>query len=302
MLTFAKLGHKGNLGNQLFQIASTIGLSKKYGHDFTFPKWSYSDYFDFDFHESELKYDWESLNESRFNFYDWNIPNVGNYSINGWLQSELYFNSIDVHAVFKFKKDFEKKILEKYQELFSKPSILITVRRGDFVDNDCYFQLSYKYYFSALLHFFPDFENYNIVFTSDDINYCKYHFSFLNNVHFLEGLNAIEQLCLASYFDHFIISNSTFSWWLAKLGEKEKSLIVRPIQNFDGSYSEKYNEKDYFPIRWYKHDEKKVKIPLQYYKLILRGEVFKFNHQMKNFLKKRWIKKKKCIKKLIGRK
>ncbi len=29
-------------------------------------------------------------------------------------------------------------------------------------------------------------------------------------------------------FDHFIISNSSYSWWASYLGEKENSIIIAP--------------------------------------------------------------------------
>jgi hypothetical protein len=298
MLTFLKLGHKGNLGNQLFQIASTIGLATQYGHAFCFPKWEYGKYFDFDFKEIEENKQWIPLNEAQFNYYEWNLPK-GDYTLNGWLQSEKYFQNIDVKSIFKFKTDFEANLINQNKELFSKPTLLISVRRGDFVDNKDYFQLSYKYYFKALLHHFPDYEKYNIIFTSDDINYCKYHFYFLKNAYFLEGLNAIEQLCLASKFDHYIVSNSTFSWWLAKLGEKPNSTVICPIKNFDGSFAQKYDDSDYYPERWIKYNPNKDYLPSRFWKLFLKGETYKLKHQVFNLLKRSYVKIKKIIKKVL---
>lgn len=298
MLTFLKLGYKGNLGNQLFQIASTIGLANKYGHEFCFPKWEYAKYFDFDFKEIEDKKGWETLNEVHFNYYEWEIPR-GDYSLNGWLQSEKYFQRINIKSVFNFKTDFETSLINQNRKLFSKSTLLISIRRGDFVDNKDYFQLSYKYYFKALLHHFPDYEKYNIIFTSDDINYCKYHFSFLKNAYFLDGLNAIQQLCLASKFDHFIISNSTFSWWLAKLGEKSNSMVICPIKNFDGSFSKKYDDSDYYPERWIKYNPNKDYLPSRFWKLFLKGETYKLKHQVYNLLRRGYVKTKKIIKKIL---
>ena len=40
MITFNKLGQYGRFGNQLFHIASTIGIAKKQGYEFSFPNWS----------------------------------------------------------------------------------------------------------------------------------------------------------------------------------------------------------------------------------------------------------------------
>lgn len=292
MLTFLELGRKGNLGNQLFQVASTMGLAKKHGHGFVFPNWNYSPYFQYKFDSNIDNKDWLQIDELYFNHYDWHLTD-GDFSINGWLQSELYFKNIDIKSIFKFNQKFEKDLLEKHTQLFTKPGILITIRRGDFVNNKLYFQLSYKYYFTALVKYFPDFKNYNIIFSSDDINYCKHHFSFIDNAFFLEDLNAIEQLCLGSKFDHYIISNSTFSWWLAWLGEKKETKVICPIRNFDGYHSSIFDEKDYFPKRWTTHDEKKHAISLKYFKLIIKDKSYKskdrimffFNEMFLNFRK-----------------
>lgn len=300
MLTFLKLGHKGNLGNQMFQIASTIGLANQYGHEVSFPKWEYAKYFDFDFKEIEDEKKWTQLNELHYNHYEWKITK-GDYSINGWLQSEKYFQNIDIKSIFKFKTDFETNLINQNEELFSNPTILISIRRGDFVDNKDYFQLSYKYYFKGLLNHFPDYKKYNIIFTSDDINYCKYHFSFLRNACFLEGLNAIEQLCLASKFDHYIVSNSTFSWWLAKLGEKQNSIVICPVKNFDGSFAEKYDDSDYYPKRWLQYNPNVDNLSLKFWKLLLKGEAYKLKHQVLNLLNRKYVEIKKMIKKFLKR-
>jgi len=44
MITFANLGKYGRLGNQMFQIASTIGVAVKSGFDYGFPVWQNIDH------------------------------------------------------------------------------------------------------------------------------------------------------------------------------------------------------------------------------------------------------------------
>jgi hypothetical protein len=131
--------------------------------------------------------------------------------------------------------------------------------------------LTFKFYFLALIKNFPDWEERNLIFTSDDIAYCKYHFSFLKNAFFLEELTAIEQLALGSQCDDFVISNSTFSWWLAWLGEKRDSKIIRPIKNFRGEFAIKNDDSDYFPARWVSFDDNFYSLELKYLNLIIKG-------------------------------
>lgn len=301
MITYLNLGKKGNLGNQLFQIASTIGIAKKHGHEFCFPTWSFSRYFNFDFKEQENfnSFKWEIIQEKKFEYHDWDIHPNNNYSLNGWLQSEKYFEDLPIKQMFSFRKDFENQLIEQYENLYSKPTVLITVRRGDFVDNPNFFQISYKYYLTAILKYFSNLDSYHFVFTSDDINYCKFHFSGIKNTFFLENCSPIEQLCLATKMDHFIISNSTFSWWIAKLGEKENSLVIRPEKNFCGSLAIKYNEKDFYPDRWQLYPKKEFFIPYNYIFIVLKGEIFHIIEIAKIRRRKSWYRLKQWIKKAI---
>lgn len=303
MITFLNLGKKGNLGNQLFQIASTIGIAEKNNQEYCFPFWDYADYFEFNFNTCSNIDDWISIRENKFNYYNWEVAHE-NYDLNGWLQTESYFSNSNIKNVFKFKTEFEENLLEKQKHLFTQKTILVTVRRGDFVNNPNFFQLTYKYYLTALLTHFENLNQYNIIFASDNINYCKNHFSFLPNAYFLENLSPIEQMCLGSKFDNYIISNSTFSWWMAWLGEKKNSKIIRPIHVFDGEYLKDYNESDFYPNRWIQHDEKKYRLSNDYLKLKIYGPFNIGCTKISYFFKsnKRKITKsiKNSIKKIIG--
>ncbi len=281
MITFSKIEKKGNLGNQLFQIASTIGIAKKYGHDFGFVNWQFNKYF-----QTELPLvigdDFVSLEEQSFEYHNWDIKNE-NYDIEGWLQTEKYFDIPYTKELFSFKKAFQNKVKEKYKEAFAKKTILISIRRGDFVDHPDYFQISIKFYLDALAFHFKKWEKvYNLIVLSDDIEYCKFHFNFLPNTYFGEGLNGIEQLCLGSLCDDFIISNSTFSWWSAWLGEKEKSKVICPIKNFRGKKDKMSNDKDFFPDRWNKFDYETFKIKLD-------AEIYLKKDHFRNSIVKKYI-------------
>lgn len=47
MLTYRALGGNGRLGNQLWQVASTLGLAKAHGHEARLPPWRYQDAYRF---------------------------------------------------------------------------------------------------------------------------------------------------------------------------------------------------------------------------------------------------------------
>ncbi|SEG51647.1 alpha-1,2-fucosyltransferase [Flavobacterium urumqiense] len=261
MITFSKLEKKGHLGNQLFQIASTIGIAVENDHDFCFPKWSHNWFF-----KNELpvllNQEFTAYKEEQFHYKSKKLD-AENYDLEGWFQSEKYFDIELTKYYFEFKADFIQQLKNVYKEAFSKKTILLSIRRGDFVDHKDYFQLPINYYVLALLHNFPDWKERNLIVLSDDIDYCKFHFSFLDNAFFGDCLSGIEQLALGSLCDDFIISNSTFSWWCAWLGEKEHSTVVRPLHYFTAAKNKKDNDNDYFPDRWKIFNHLNLKIDLQ---------------------------------------
>jgi len=274
MITFSKIGQKGNLGNQFFQIAATIGLAVENNIDFGFLPWQYQSYF-----KNKLPIlasvpdDIVLLTEQNYHHHQWDFTSKEkNYDFEGWFQTEKYFDIATTKHYFEFEDNLVVRIKEKYADAFRKKTILISIRRGDFVNHPDYLQLSIKYYLNALVRFFPDWESRNLIVLSDDIAYCKFHFSFLENAFFGDQLSAIEQVCLGSLCDDFIISNSTFSWWSAWLGEKKNSMIIRPHKNFDGQKSLDCDDKDYYPERWVSYNASSERI-------LLEKVVFKFNFE-----------------------
>ena len=285
MLTYSRLGYRGNLGNQLFQVASLISLSEKHNQKYCIPKWKYADSFDFEYPIGYADESFQEIKERKFEFHEWDISN-GNFDLDGWFQSEKYFDKSILNTALKFKEELKRNTLEKNKHLFEKQNIVISVRRGDFVFHPFYFQLGYDYYLKALVYEFPDYKDRNLIFTSDDINYCKSLFKQLPNVYFLDQHSPIEQLIIASQCDDFIISNSTFSWWMAWFGEKENTKIIRPLKNFRGKHSKENCDKDFFPERWLVFNDKAFSFPKGFSNLRFKGNLyFVLNYLKFNFLK-----------------
>jgi SAM-dependent methyltransferase len=254
MITYLK--SKGRLGNKLFQVQSLLGLAEKYGHELKLPKWELMHYFDIDIPEFTGGVNCKGIREPNFHydpdFWQEQLTKHPNVDILGWLQSEKYFGS----KKLRFKEQYKKEVLSRFN--FTKPTIAISVRRGDFVGNPSYYQLPISYYIGALLEHFPNYNEYDLVFFSDEPAYIKAHFGCLENAHFPK-LSPIEQLILGSQLDNYIISNSTFSWHMAYMNEG-KGKVIRPFKNLSGPLAAIHNEKDYWPERWivYEHEGKKI--------------------------------------------
>lgn len=273
MITYSKLGSQGhgNLGNQLFQIASTVGMALKHGHNYTFPAWPYSQYFENDLPTGGRFEAW-TLGEKGFHFQEEHIASGENwvnyegdsYDVNGWRQTEKYWNDHEeeVRRLFQWEPTFLEAVRHNWEEALARPAIAISVRRGDFVNNPNYAQVPIRFYLLALLEDIPDWRDHNILLFSDDIHYCRVQFEGLPNVFFCDG-SAIEQLCLMSQCKHFVISNSTFSWWGAYLGEINGGMVVRPPLNFAGRLAAANSEADYWPDRWKVCDYRVRKLDLK---------------------------------------
>lgn len=252
MITYSKLGHprRGNLGNQLFQIAATIGMATLHGHKYAFPAWAHSQALANPLPTAGRLEAWE-LPERGFNYQEENIEAGENYDLDGWRQSERYWEhaSAEVREALRFAPRFIEAVKADFARALERPAIAISVRRGDFVNNPNYDQVPIKFYLLALFSRIPDWKNYNIIIFSDDMPFCRVHFEGLPNVFFGDG-SAISQLALMSLCQHFVISNSTFSWWGAWLGEKPGSIVVRPPRNFAGQLARDNDERDFWPDRW----------------------------------------------------
>lgn len=262
-LTHSILQMNGRYGNQMFQVAATVALAKKYNVEYTIPKWDYSKYFNGPFNEVERdQCKGRLIEEPLFNFVEhWPITANENFDLKGYFQSEKYWSHCkdEIRSMFTFKLDFIKQVKTQFiksnENLFDKEVIGISVRRGDYLSNVNYFCLTVNYYMTALFEQFPNWRDCNIIMFSDDIPWCRTNFDTLPSVYFSENNSDIEDAALLSLCDHYILANSTFSWWGAWIGEKPHSKIVRPNCLFDGPLKIANDDKDFWPERFIIHDQ-----------------------------------------------
>ncbi|KKM00960.1 hypothetical protein LCGC14_1799250, partial [marine sediment metagenome] len=84
------------LGNQMFQVASTIGIATKNGHNFALPQWESP--FENILPQLHLKHkeqlegdNWKAI-KVPWGYHDIMVPGDGeNYRLRGYMQSEKYF-------------------------------------------------------------------------------------------------------------------------------------------------------------------------------------------------------------------
>jgi len=263
MLTFSKLGKHGRLANCMFQIAAMFGFAKKHNVILTLPDWEYLPYFP-NLNWMKTPTTGKQINEPAFHatpeFYD-SLDWSKSMDFLGYFQSPKYFPP-NVKDLFAFDPEFAKACREPFSEAFKKPTIAIHVRRQDYVGNDCYVSLPPTYYILSLIENFPDWRECNLIFFSDDIEYCRIHYQCLPNAFFSDNFVDIADLCLMSQCDHFIIANSSFSWFGAFLGEKEGTKVVYPVRHFAGKLKNN-STRDLYPENWIPFSDEGKKIDLR---------------------------------------
>ena len=258
----------GRLGNQLFQIASTIGIARALNNAPAFPKWEYQDYF-----ENHLPL-LINVNvpaptvEHGYHFKSYVGTVAVDLALEGYLQSPKYWegHEDEVKSYFKLTQESFHTAFTNWLEIIKQipprkklETIGLHVRRGDYVDiSDRHTDLcSTKYYELALkkMQELLGYKNLQVILFSDDIAYCKEHFKDMSEFYYAPVTDPVIDLFTFSLCDHFIIANSSFSWWAAYLAGNKVSHVVSPgdmIPWFGPAYNQsEYNTRDLIPKEWF---------------------------------------------------
>ena len=261
MITMSKFGSYGRLGNQMFQWAFLSSLARKNRTDLVLPENEIFQYFKGQPKTGTIETEL-ILTEPHYKYdpkpYE-NIDYTKNINTLGYWQNEKYFDE-KVKEEIKFKHEYHQEVRAKFQDIFHKPTIALGIRRTDYTETGVYYNLPPSYYITALEEHFPEWRGCNLVFISDDLQYCKFHFGCLENAFFPETKD-IEQMCLMSQCDNHIIGNSTFHWWAAWIGEKGK--VIQPNHLFAGKLLKQYGNIDFYSDRWVKHEHEGKKMDLK---------------------------------------
>lgn len=259
MVTFLNLGKMGRLGNQMFQIASTIGVALSNNNNYSFPKWTcqhsgvdYTNFFNIKLPELRIIKPIKEINEEKFNFNQIILDSDDYlYSLKGYFQSEKYFVEYSeiIIKYFSIKPELEFLIDEKYNNIL-KNSCSIHIRRGDYLyqqDHHPIQDISY-YEKSVDVLYGNNFKDINFLIFSDDINWAKKNIN-LPNMNFIEGNVNVIDMFLMSKCENNIITNSSFSWWGAWLNKNKNKKIVAPKMWFGPALSS-HDTSDLIPNKW----------------------------------------------------
>jgi hypothetical protein len=262
----------GRFGNQMFQYAFAINESIKSGSGFFmiesyFFPFYLSEFFELKRYPAPAR----KLRKLYFNLfhrkagtiefapassYAENQKMLGrdNCMYSGYFQSEHYFKD----AAEAVKKEFtiRKKHRINARELLGlrsdKPILAVHIRRTDYLTHgdeslggtDLSLPLTY---YQECLSRVDNIKDYNLVFVSDDPEFVKSHFGYLDPL-VSSGKNAIHDFQMLMQADALIIANSSFSWWGAYLNPNHPRVFAPRF--WMGFRVKKDYPKDIIPPGW----------------------------------------------------
>jgi hypothetical protein len=230
-VSFPALGRYGRLGNQLFQIAATFAHARNIGLEPRFPEWP-------------------ALEHFPFMPKEWFVPGVELEPIDyeaPWNYEPIPTGARRLHGYFQAAKYFEKYRAE-IVDMFRVSGRRIRfpnaahVRRGDYLALPEFHPLPSARYWSDALKL----THGHVAVTSDDPVWCLNNFPAKEMILSRGAGWAFDHKILLDS-DVLVMSNSSFSWWPAWLGNHDK--IVCPLEWFGPNLAD-HDVSQLIPKHW----------------------------------------------------
>lgn len=273
----------GGLGNQIFQIFTTMSYGIKNRKQFKFTdattlggngstlRNTYWDSFFnrlkpftvmnvFPFAGIQMKI----IREKDFTFNELPITVMdADICINGYFQSYKYFEEnyefiCRIIGLEKMKEELLKKMNYNQNALIN--TVSLHFRIGDYKKLTHFYPIMTEKYYERCLNYIININHETkltvLYFCEDnDINDVNMTIEYLKgkfpSIEFIRGDNKLEdweQMLLMSCCHHNIIANSTFSWWGAYFNSKNDKIVCYPSKWF--CEATKIDSKDLCPPEW----------------------------------------------------
>ncbi|HVF67309.1 MAG TPA: alpha-1,2-fucosyltransferase [Pyrinomonadaceae bacterium] len=181
----------------------------------------------------------------------------GNVYLEGYWQSEKYFKEIEdvIRRELTVKHEPDPVNAEVGRAITGADSVCVHVRRGDYVENPemskIYEQCTPDYYHAAARELAKSVAAPHFFVFSDDPRWARENLEFNHPVTYVDhngGGKDYEDLRLMSLCKHFVIANSSFSWWGAWLGSDPRKVVFAPKAWFR---TREHDTRDLIPDAWY---------------------------------------------------
>jgi hypothetical protein len=248
----------GRLGNQLFMIANAYAYSLRYGYNFKLEdkkdcgnRGVYYDNILIELKKyinKDIKHS-HTYSEPRFEFTA--IPRIGNHlKLFGYFQSDKYFK--DYHNEIKELFALPFYIKDSIDEYTTKDVVVaIHIRRTDYLNHPNYHPTQNKEYYEKGKKIIEDKleSRPTYYYFSDDKEWVKSTFELNDKDKIVDFKEDYMEFALMQQCNHFIIANSTFSWWAAWLSQIDKNKIVIAPSKWFGPEANK-NWQDIYCENW----------------------------------------------------
>lgn len=165
----------------------------------------------------------------------WSFPDAlqrGRYTTFGYWQSEHYFSAIkaQLRKDFQFRRQLSSRNQALAEEMEASSSVAIHVRRAQYNS-----KLDLSYYERAIKEMGSRFSDAQFYCFSDDADWCRDNLASQHEMKIIDNKDqpAIEDFQLMTHCRHFVIANSSFSWWAAYLGGNN-AVVLAPRFNMSG--------------------------------------------------------------------
>jgi hypothetical protein len=242
LLTFRRLERHGRLGNQMWQLASTIGIAERIGATPIFPRWSYAAYFSL---PEDLWVD-EVPAEAVDAEATTHVEHIASRH-RGYLQDRALWAHIEDRIVGYFQPSpLALQVMAlTHPRFFAVPAekrIAIHIRRGDAVGIPHLYPLQSPLYVKGALE---QFEPGHVTLFGDDPGWMMDNLGELGAV---MGGNAdwADMFYMASC-GQIATANSSFSYWAAATSKARK--VCYPL----AWYGRKFHDLDFrlmIPPTW----------------------------------------------------
>jgi len=252
---------QGRTGNIMFQVAHAYAKALEYNRQFVVPYGESSTGHLENSLFKKLSFDIKTSDETpntktiwgKFQFEELKPFDNTPTAFAGFYQSEKYFIKYNkaVIDLFSPPRIFLNKVFEFYPFFNNEIVAAINVRRGDYLTQPTRHPVISKEYILRAYEQLPHHDKLLVV--SDDIEWCKENIDlpnivFNDNSKFWDG----EALWLLSLCDHFIISNSSFSWWGSYLSRTDNKIIIAPSTWFGPDMENSNDPVDIYCDGWLK--------------------------------------------------
>lgn len=161
----------------------------------------------------------------------------------GFWQNWKYFDEYydELKEQFTRKNRISSKAEVYLQQIKSKISVSLHVRRTDYVNPEINGAIQLDFYQEALQQISNRMEDFQLFIFTDDKDFVKNNFHICNYI-LVEGISDLDEFELMQQCNHHITANSSYSWWAAYLSENKGGIVYAPCT--------KIWTEEYYPSEW----------------------------------------------------